>query len=382
MGLLLPAVMRSLGSMLLFASLLALPAFAQAEVPAAIQSKLARGINLSFWFTYRDNPQIDPNLFRPDAADLAQLRRIGFRHVRLPFERAWIADASNPSRVDAARAGEFMSSVERLAAQGFLVVITLTSTTDDINRMLTDKAWRDTVAALWWSLAKQLSSRVPADKLMFEVLNEPATEDAAASVALMQTLAGAVRDAAPQHSIAVAGHKYSSVDELVTLKPFLDRNLIYTFHFYEPMNFTHQGAYWGWPMWGKLRGLPYPSSPALVEPLLATLDADAQPHARYYGQQEWNRAKLAAILDKAAQWQAQNGVPVWCSEFGAIKTQMPPASRAAWLRDTRELLEQRHIGWTHFDFSQHMGLVDGAQGQRVWNLDAVKALGLKAPDTP
>jgi len=352
---------------------------ALAEVPAAVQSKLSRGINLSFWFANRDNPKIEPRLFWPDRSDLAQLRSIGFRHVRIPLERAWIADPRDPSKIDPAHADEFARAVELVAANQLLAVVTLTTTTDDLDRMLTDKPWRDTVAALWWSLARQLSARVPADKLVFEVINEPATENAAASVALMQTLAGAVRDAAPRHTIVVAGHKYSSVDELVTLKPFLDTNLVYSFHFYEPMNFTHQGAWWGWPMWAKLRGLPYPSTEALVAPLLASLDADAQPHARYYGQQEWNRGKLAAILDKVAQWQAQNGVPAWCSEFGAVKTNTAPASRQAWLRDTRTLLEQRRIPWTHFDFSQHMGIVDGAQGERVWDRGALEALGLGAP---
>lgn len=367
-----PAVVAALFGLILTSA-------AAADVPAAIQAGLARGVNLSFWFTYRDNPSIDPQLFWPVREDLVRLRAAGFRHVRVPFERAWLADPANPSRIAAERAGEYAAALEMAAAQGLLVVATLTANNDDLARMLRDKAWRDTVAAFWWSLAKFLAPRLGPDRLVFEVLNEPANDDAAASQQLMQTLAGAVRDAAPAHTLVVGGHKYSGVDELLQLKPLLDRNVVYTFHFYEPMNFTHQGAWWGWPMWAKLRGLPYPSAPALVEALLPALDAEAQPHARYYGQQEWNRARLAAILDKVAQWQAANRVPVWCSEFGVIKTVTPVDSRIAWLRDTRSLLEERHIGWTHFDFVQHMGIADGPRGQRRWDARALAALGLTAP---
>jgi hypothetical protein len=366
--------------LLLAACLLPFAINAVAAVPSNIQEKLrAGGINLTFWFTYRDNPKIEPRMFWPDASDIAQLRRIGFRHVRVPFERAWIADPTSPSRVNPARAEEYVGALERLAGEGLLVVATLTSTNDDIARMLTDKGWRDTTSGLWWSLAKQLTARIPPDRLIIEVLNEPANEDPAASMALMQTLAGAVRDAAPKYTIAVAGHKYSSVDELVQLKPFQDDNLVYTFHFYEPMNFTHQGAWWGWPMWAKLKGLPYPSNEFQIDSVLDYMEPDAQPHARYYGQQNWNKAKLAEVLGKAAQWQADNKVPVWCSEFGAIKTVAPAGSRDAWLRDTRSLLQERGMGWTHFDFAQHMGIADGPQGRRQWDRGAIQALGMTPP---
>eukprot|EP00456_Euglypha_rotunda_P006390 TRINITY_DN11096_c0_g1_i4.p2 TRINITY_DN11096_c0_g1~~TRINITY_DN11096_c0_g1_i4.p2 ORF type:complete len:149 (+),score=37.40 TRINITY_DN11096_c0_g1_i4:552-998(+) len=122
------------------------PAFA--EVPAVVQSKLSRGINLSFWFANRDNPKIEPRLFWPDRSDLAQLRSIGLRHVRIPLERAWIADPRDPSKIEPNHADEFARAVELVASNNLLAVVTLTTTTDDLNRMLTDKPWRDTVAAL------------------------------------------------------------------------------------------------------------------------------------------------------------------------------------------------------------------------------------------
>ncbi|MDB5969463.1 MAG: hypothetical protein JWQ90_1913 [Hydrocarboniphaga sp.] len=352
---------------------------AQAEVPSAVQARLARGINLSFWFTYRGNPTIDPQLFRPDDADLANLRRMGFRHVRIAFDQAWLVDAGMPSRANPQRAAELADALQKVASHDLMAVVTMNADNAYLKRLLGDPATLTAASAFWWSLAKQLSSRLPPAMLVFEVLNEPGNDDAAASLKVMQTLAGSVRDAAPAYTIAVAGHKYSSIDELLALTPFQDKNLIYSFHFYEPFNFTHQGATWGWPMWARFRGFPYPSSVEALAPVLPGLDADARPHAAYYGQQNWNRAKLALMLDRVAEWKNRNQVPVWCGEFGVVKTYAPPGSREAWLRDTRELLEARGIGWTHFDFTQHMGLVDGPQGARLWNRGAVEALGLEPP---
>ena len=350
-----------------------------AEVPAAIQAKLGRGINLSFWFTYRDDPSIDPKLFRPDDADLAALRKMGFRHARLAFDRSWLVDPNNPGRANPQRAAELGDALQKLASHDLLAIVTMNADSAYLKRLLSDRATLDAASAFWWSLAKQLSGRLPSSKLVFELLNEPGNEDAAASLKVMQTLAGSVRDAAPAYTIVVAGHKYSSVDELLALVPFQDSNLVYSFHFYEPFNFTHQGASWGWPMWSKFRGFPYPSSPDALAPVLPGLDAEARPHAAFYGQQNWNRAKLAAMLDRVEAWKKQYQAVVWCGEFGVVKTYAPPGSREAWLRDTRELLEARGIGWAHFDFSQHMGLVDGPQGARVWDRGAVRSLGLTPP---
>ncbi len=53
------------------------------------------------------------------------------------------------------------------------------------------------------------------------------------------------------------------------MEPVRDENVIYTFHEYNPMWFTHQGANWGTQGWVFLRGVPYPSTPQNVQAVLA-----------------------------------------------------------------------------------------------------------------
>jgi hypothetical protein len=349
-----------------------------AGVPAATRERLVRGINLSFWFTYRGDASIDPRQWQPDSEDLRRLRSIGFRHVRIPVDASWLGDAKNPSVPDAGHLAELRAALDELAGDDLLAVIALDGKQDWKNRLATDPATLDAAAALWQATASAFAT-LPADKLVFEVLNEPGIDDTGVSQRIMQRLHDAVRAAAPKHSIAIAGPKFSSVPELVQITPLSDANVIYSFHFYEPFNFTHQGATWGWPLWAKFRGWPYPSSPEAVAPLLATADPEVQPHLKFYGDQHWDRSKLAVPLDQAADWARQHKLTIWCGEFGAMKTYSTPASRDAWLLDTRELMDARGILWTHFDYLNHFGIAGGQQGARDYDAGALAALGLSPP---
>lgn len=346
--------------------------------PAAVRERLARGLNLSFWFTYRNDAGIDPRLWQPDSEDLRRIRAMGFRHVRIPVDQGWLADPKNPAMPETTHLAELRRALDELAADDLLSVIALDGQAEWKTRLASDPAALDTTAALWKNLAGALAT-LPPDRLVFEALNEPATDDTQTSQRIMQRLHDAIREVAPSHTIVVAGPKFSSVPELLLLTPLADPNVVYTFHFYEPFNFTHQGATWGWPMWAKFRGWPYPSSEAAVAPLLDAAPADVMPHLRFYGQQNWSRDKLAAPLDQATDWAKAHGVLLWCGEFGAMKTYAPPGSREAWLRDARELMEARGIYWAHFDYLNHFGIAGGQQGAREYDAGALAALGLKPP---
>lgn len=102
-------------------------------------------------------------------------------------------------------------------------------------------------------------------------------------------------------------------------------NLIYTFHFYEPKNFTHQGAYWGWPMWISFSGFPYPSSPAAVAPRLAQVADDVKPHLTHYGEARWNRARLATQL--IAPRNGRRGTRSLCGAASLAPTARMPRRR-------------------------------------------------------
>jgi endoglucanase len=348
------------------------PPAAAMPLPPAALARLARGVNLSEWLQH--GRPTDAQRFAPDADDFRHLRALGLTHVRLPFDpQALVDDRGMP---DAGALETLRATVQAASAEDLLTVLVLQLPDVAKAGLAGTSVNRVALAGHWRWLAGALRD-VPPSHLAFEPLNEPGTEDAAASRELMGYLATELRGAAPAHTLVISGHRYSGIDELVALQPLGDPNLVYGFHFYEPHNFTHQGASWGDVAWKALRNFPYPSSPDSAAQRRDSVPAEARKLLEWHGEERWNRERIAQRLAHAERWSERYGVPVWCSEFGVLKGQVGSADRAAWLNDVRVELEQRGIPWTHWDYAGAFGIVGGTQGKRVPDDPAIEALGLK-----
>jgi len=351
------------------------PPKASGPDPAVVQA-LQRGINLAIWSGEKNLDAVHAAQVNPDDGDLARIRALGFTHVRIALDPSWLADAQ--LRPYPEHLAQVQRDLARVRDHGLLAVLSLQPSSAFKQQLGRDDALLERTAQLWQTLASALEDFTP-QQLAYELLNEPEVEDATRVRHVLTNLARAVRKAAPRHTLVAQGPRYSDVDDLIRLAPLDDRNVVYSFHFYEPKNFTHQGVPYGWPMWALLGELPYPSSPEAVAPALDFMTFEAIEHARHYGEQRWDRSKLAAALAPVTAWAKQHGVAVWCSEFGAYRYKARPEHRAAWLRDTRELLQASGIGWTLWDYAGYFGLVSGPLGQRVLDRGAAEALGLTAP---
>lgn len=344
-------------------------------VPEAVREQLRAGVNISHWFDHRDDPGHDPMRHEPSADELTRLRTAGLRHVRLTVNPAPLLENAVSQTLRHGAVQEVRSAIRTIQKAGLMTVLVIQPREGSKARLSERPELREGFARFWSGLAGALAD-IPPEALVFELLNEPETEEPGPSRAMYVAVVDAVREVAPRHTLVVSGHRWSSVEDLEALRPLDDDNIVYGFHFYDPHNFTHQGAGWGWPMWRKLAGLPYPSSPEAVQRALEILPEEARPHARQYGQERWNRQRLAAKLNRAQAWAARHGVPVWCSEFGVYRYNVHERFRQAWLRDVRELLVARGIGWTVWNFSGHFGLLGGRQGNRRLDAGDWYALGL------
>ena len=113
-------------------------------------------------------------------------------------------------------------------------------------------------------LAARLGTLDPA-RVAFEPLNEPPQSCGAADWTVMQSeLLRTARLAAPDLTLVATGACGSMIAGLEALDPARigDPNIIYTFHFYEPYVFSHQGAPWmsGEPIYRYLNAVPWPAS--------------------------------------------------------------------------------------------------------------------------
>lgn len=339
-----------------------------------LNQRLTRGVNLQLASAPTSGEQATGPFSTPAVSDLKLIRKLGFGHVRI---RVNPEELMTPEGLNRNRTQQLHKIITRINNHQLSVILTHQPNSEFKTALQPKSAALSAFAEYWRALARRLSDISPA-ALVFEAINEPETESAQDWQRIQEQLVAAIRAGAPEHYIVVTGHDFSSLPELLQIQPLAYDNLLYSFHFYEPPNFTHQGANWGWPMWQLFHDWPYPSSPQAVAPLLAEHAPQAREHLAYYGEQHWNKAKLAEALDRAAGWAQQHNVSLICTEFGVYRDGVAPAYREAWLADVTQLLQARDINWTLWAYSGNFGLVSEDPGLRVLDKPAALALGLKA----
>ena len=346
-------------------------------VPRTRLDRLATGANVCQWFRFpRGNPADHfPNYISDDEA--AFMARIGLKHVRLCVAPKVIMERASGDVIEE-RGKQLEAAIERFHRAGLLVMVDIHN---EERAAELDPAWQDAFVRFWSSLAKRLS-RFDPEMTMLEIINEPVFAGREEEWnTLNSRLASAIRQNAPQHTIVTSGPNWGGIDGLKKLKLLPDKNVVYSFHCYDPFTFTHQGATWSGDAVKPLRNVPYPSSPEAVEPLLAALESSpaSKKMVENYGKERWNKEKLAARFRQGIDWGARNEVPLYCGEFGVFPPHSKPEHRANWFRDFGQVLAENRIGWAVWGWDEGFGLArKKVDGKPVVDGVVARALGLKA----
>ena len=368
---------------------LTLPAAAQdraagVQTATARAQHLKRGINASEWFAQsaRDYSAARTNRYIDDA-DIALMAQLGFDSVRLSIDPVPLeqyprgADGLNIWQI-AAEVSRLDHAVDTMLAAGLAVQIDLHPEENYKLQLRSGNDQIDRMTSLWRRLAAHYASR-DTDRIFFEILNEPEVGDAYRWAGIQARVAAAIREVAPKNTLIATGPNFSDIQDLLTQHPLADGNVIYNFHFYDPHEFTHQGAGWGVPWWSYTHGIPYPATEGSMAELLKELpEAANRFDLERYWLDHWDAHRIRLLIDEAAAWGHSNNVPLLCNEFGAYRQFTEAPSRMNWLHDVRTALEADGIGWTMWDYRGGFGVVFKEDGKpaRV-DGDVVDALGMK-----
>ncbi len=315
-------------------------------VPAARRAILAKGVNVT-------------NLFPPSAEipipdTFAQIRRIGFRHVRVPISPDVYADPPPPWQ------GALLARLDLAVCTAASLHLGIIIDLHPFHALAPEGGSNEAITANlvtdWRKLASRYGKVAP-DYVFFEVLNEPKIPDATDWQAMQETMLHAIRAQAPRNTVILTASPWSTPEVLAALTPSPDRNVVYTFHLYTPMIFTHQTAEWGPPHYDTIHGLDYPARANNVASVARRIAPELQPALAAYGRDFTDGKAIAAQVDLAADWARRNGTFLISTEFG-VYNRATPAARAAWLHDVRLAYERRQIGWTVWEYTGGFG-IDG-----------------------
>ncbi len=233
---------------------------------------------------------------------------------------------------------------------------------------------------VWTQMAGHYKSR--SNYLLFEIMNEPNGITTAIWGKIQQSAIDAIRSSDTKHTIVVGPSSFNTYNELSLLPVYTDANLIYTFHFYDPFLFTHQGATWVTPSMASLANVPFPYGAAPMPPLPPELLGSWVNSSYNNFQNDGTIAKVKQLIDIAVTFKNNRKVSVFCGEFGVYMKNSNDAFRVSWYNEVRKYLEEKAIPWTIWDYQGGFGLFqNGSDALFDYNLNIpmVNALGLKAP---
>jgi endoglucanase len=311
--------------------------FAQITLPEAACSEerakdafaynrlLGRGVNLG---NALDAPQEGAWGFSLKAEYFPLIKQAGFNAVRIPIRWSAHAQEESPYTIDPAFFQRVDWAVEQALSQGLIAVINA----HHYEEMFQDPAKHlPRFEALWRQIAQHYRTRP--DRLYFEVLNEPhgALTDERWSQMLPRLLT-TIRDSNPERIVIVGPGGWNSLYNLDKLQlPDQDQRLIVTFHYYSPMEFTHQDAEW-MPGSKKWKGTTWTGTPQQSQ-------------------------ALRREFDRAAAWGKRHHRPLYLGEFGAYQA-ADMASRARWTHAVVQEAERRGFSWAYWEFGSGFGVYD------------------------
>ena len=338
-------------------------------------------------------------------AELVRLKTMKFDFLRVT------ADPSIFIASKGARRAELLhlvrSRMERLLGAGFSVVFDLHPV--NVNPAFAPLKLVESVQCAAFHAYAEMVEEVaralhplPLDRVAFELMNEPwldSKEERARWQPMMELLHTRARSGSKTLPLVLTGAAWSSIGALMELDvaPFAGSNVLYTFHYYEPHTFTHQGvegdegAYLSqlqWPAahdniikvkkeaFAAIEALPKPS------PEKASLRATTDKLLNDYELSAHNESRLRADFDLLSQWIKKSGIDssrVFLGEFGCVNAgfDKKPLSqdRGAWLRLVSQTAQHHGFGWALWAYKGYggMGLFDekGVMDQTV-----ADALGL------
>ncbi len=263
------------------------------------------------------------------------IQRAGFDFVRIPMAPHNYTLPDAPYTVDT----EYLKRLDWVIKTALSAKLSVILDFHQYEELLRNpEAHTARFIAIWKQLAERYAKY--SNKLYFELLNEPANELTAERWnSILNATLSEIRKTNRSRHVIVGPVAWNGIPMLNALQlPPADRRILVTFHFYDPMTFTHQGAEW-----------VTNSSEWLGNRWLGT---------------ELEKYRISDMFDEAVEWSRTNNRSLLLGEFGAY-SKATMEDRVRWTTFVRETSEARNIPWTYWDFFDGFGIFNQATGMLI-----------------
>jgi len=310
---------------------------------------LDNGISISWLEQTWNTGMLKTDGIKP--SDLQLLKKLGFKSIRLPVAFRYFEKTNIPQQQVLAR----IDKVWALCLQyGFKLII------DYHYGDLADSNYLSATQNIinTWTIIAKRYRHADANTLFYEVYNEPPPMNPQTWKDAAYNIVKAIRKIDKRRTLLVGASNYNSIYELSRFVRLPDENIIYTFHFYEPFLFTHQGAEWVGDQMATT-GVPFPYN----EEKFPAMNSRAKGTA---GEANYNKYRLdgneGSVKDKlqiVKNWGNKYAVPIICGEYGSYNKYADEQSRCNYVNAVRKSLKILNIPGILWDYNTSFSLFKG-----------------------
>lgn len=294
-----------------------------------INKKLGKGINMGNMFeapteTAWGNP------FQNDY--FKRISELGFNSVRVPIR--WDvpdrASQTSPYMVNPVFLARIKTIVDNAIANKLYVIINM----HHHEEIFTDpEKVKPRFLSQWEQIAIYFKDYN--QSLLFEIMNEPHDKLTPElwNVFMVDGLKS-IRKSNPTRAVLVGPGDYNGLGAIPKLKLPDDKNIILSIHYYNPFQFTHQGAEWVGTNANSWLGTKWE-------------DLDLE------------RNQVESEFSGLRTFQKQHNIPVNIGEFGAY-SKADLASRNKWTTFLARWFELQGYSWNYWEFSAGFGIYEPA----------------------
>ena len=295
-----------------------------------------KGVNFGGWLSQCDYSKEHLDTFITEN-DFKIAAAWGIDHIRVPFDYN-ILENEDGSFSEEGFAYLTMA-VNACKANGLNIILDLHKTAgfsfdyygEDEHGFFDSEQYQERFYRLWEEVARRYGKLVP--NVAFELLNE--VTDASFIDAwnrIAKECIRRIRAIAPDIIILVGSYYNNSASTVQYLDEPYDENVFYNMHCYEPLKFTHQGAYW--------------------------TDAIIPEERMAFEASETSEEYFEELFSTAIAKAEKHGTGLYCGEYGCIDV-VSPEDTLKWYKTINSVFRKHNIGRAAWNYkAMDFGLSD------------------------